>query len=57
MRSEKPMQRIYCDRSDWTDDRRSYGIIFHTPHNQKILEQLLQYVQLRRKKKVRQNRS
>ena len=40
---------FYCDRSDWTDDRRSYGIIFHTPHNQKILEQLLQYVQFEKK--------
>ena len=30
---------------------------FHTPHNQKILEQLLQYVQFEKKEEVRQNRS
>ena len=51
MRSESRCRGFYCDRSDWTDDHEAMVSYFHTPHNQKILEQLLQYVQFEGRKK------
>ena len=47
----KPMQRILLRSIQIGPMNRNEAMVsyFHTPHNQKILEQLLQYVQFEKK--------